>query len=121
MLYKKRSLKKRTKEEKERILHEVAKLGVVAGCRKNEVSVDTYYKWLERYNAHGIEGLADRRSITNEAALKRLEKENSALKELLAEKELELKFKDELLKKRSNNGSAERDSQRICGGRNGGH
>src|SRR5690606_34833530 len=31
------------------------------------------------------------------AALKRLEKENSALKELLAEKELELKFKDELL------------------------
>src|SRR5690606_16376816 len=100
MLYKKRSVKKRTKEERERILQEVAKLGVVAGCRKNEVSVETYYKWLERYNAHGIEGLADRRSITNEAALKRLEKENSALKELLEEKELKLKFKDELLKKK---------------------
>lgn len=100
MLLTKRSVKKRSKEEKESILKECQKLGVVAGCRKNDVDKSTYYTWLERYQAHGIEGLVDRRAQTNEAALKRLEKENSVLKELLAEKELELRFKDELLKKK---------------------
>jgi putative transposase len=35
-----------------------------------------------------------------DAQLKRLEKENRMLKELLAEKELESKLKDELLKKK---------------------
>lgn len=100
MLLTKRSVKKRSKEEKESILKECQKLGVVAGCRKNGVDKSTYYTWLERYQAHGIEGLEDRRAQTNEAALKRLEKENSVLKELLAEKELELRFKDELLKKK---------------------
>ena len=96
----KRTVKKRSKEEKEQILHECQKLGIVAGCRKNGIDPKQYYDWLDRYQAHGIEGLEDRRSINNEAAMKRLEKENRALKELLAEKELELKFKDELLKKK---------------------
>lgn len=96
----KRTVKKRSKEEKEQILHECKNLGIVAGCRKNGIDPKQYYDWLDRYQAHGLEGLEDRRSKTNEAAMKRLEKENKALKELLAEKELELKFKDELLKKK---------------------
>ena len=115
MISNKRNVRRRSKEDKESILKEIQKLGVVAGCRKNHIDPSTYYTWLERYQAHGIEGLADRRAQTNEAVMKRLEKENSVLKELLAEKELELRFKDELLKKRRWNGSAERNSQRICG------
>jgi putative transposase len=100
MLSLKRSVKKRSKEEKEQILKECQKLGIVAGCRKNGIDPKQYYIWLERYQAHGIEGLEDRRSQNTEATMKRLEKENRALKELLADKELELKFKDELLKKK---------------------
>jgi putative transposase len=55
---------------------------------------------MDRYNAHGFEGLEDRRTKNMDAQLKRLEKENRILKELLAEKELESKLKDELLKKK---------------------
>ena len=96
----KREVKRRTKEEKERILHEVQRLGVVAGCRKNGIDPRTYYDWLEKYQASGISGLEDRRGRNSDASLRRLERENRLLKEMLAEKELEIKMKDELLKKR---------------------
>lgn len=96
----KREMKRRSKEEKEKIIHEVQRLGVVAGCRKYNVDPTTYYSWLEKYQAHGLEGLEDRRGKSSEAAMRRLERENKLLKEMLAEKEMELKMKDELLKKK---------------------
>lgn len=96
----KRQMKRRSKEEKERILLDIQRLGVIAGCRKHLTDPSTYYSWLEKYNAHGIDGLEDRRGKTNEHLIKQVEKENRLLKEILAEKELELKMKDELLKKK---------------------
>jgi len=96
----KREMKKRTKEEKEKILLDIQRLGMVAGCRKYNLPSSLYYYWLEKYNAHGIEGLEDRRGKDMQAAVRKLEKENMILKELLAEKEMELKMKDELLKKK---------------------
>lgn len=94
------TLKRRTKEEKEKLLVEIQKLGVVAGCRRYSIEPSTYYQWLERYQAHGINGLEDRRSQSQEAMMRKLEKENKILKELLAEKELEIKMHAELLKKK---------------------
>jgi putative transposase len=96
----KRIMKQRSKEEKEKILLEIQQLGVVAGCRRFGIDPSTYYTWLERYQAHGLEGLADRRGKNSEAAMRRLEKENKILKEILAEKELEIKMQNELLKKK---------------------
>ena len=96
----KKELTKRTKEEKERILLDIQRLGMVIGCRKHSLSHSLYYRWLTRYNALGIDGLDDRRGKNSEAQVKRLEKENGMLKELLAEKELEMRMKDELLKKK---------------------
>ncbi len=96
----KRIMKSRTKEEKEKILLDIQRIGVVAGCRKHGIDPSTYYTWLEKYQASGLEGLEDRRGKTNEHLLRKAEKENKLLKELLAEKELELKLKDELLKKK---------------------
>ncbi len=96
----KRQMRRRSKEEKEKILLEVQRLGVVAGCRKYNLDPSTYYKWLAKYNASGIEGLEDRRGKNNERLLKKVEKENRLLKEILVEKDLELKMKDELLKKK---------------------
>jgi len=91
---------KRTPQEKERILLDIQDLGVIAGCRKYGLAKTLYYEWLDKYNASGMEGLEDRRGKNMDAHVKRLEKENRILKELLAEKELESKLKDELLKKK---------------------
>jgi putative transposase len=96
----KREMKKRTKEEKEKIILDVQRLGVIAGCRKHNVDPPAYYYWLKKYQAHGVDGLEDRRGKNSEAALRRLEKENKLLKEMVAEKDLEIKMKDELLKKK---------------------
>ena len=95
-----KSLHKRTPQEKEKILLDIHSLGVAVGCRKYALSKKLYYDWLYRYNALGLEGLEDRRGKNLDAQFKRLEKENKMLKELLAEKELESKLKDELLKKK---------------------
>jgi putative transposase len=91
---------KRTPQEKEKILLDIQDLGVIAGCRKYGLARTLYYEWLDKYNASGLEGLEDRRGKNMDAHVKRLEKENRILKELLAEKELESKLKDELLKKK---------------------
>jgi putative transposase len=48
----------------------------------------------------GEEGLTHGLTKERLAIIKRLEKENQALKEIIAEKELESKLKDELLKKK---------------------
>lgn len=93
-------LHKRTPQEKERIILDIQDLGVVAGCRKYGLARTLYYDWLNKYQASGLEGLEDRRGKSMDAHVKRLEKENRILKELLAEKDLESRLKDELLKKK---------------------
>lgn len=98
----KRRYRKWTKEEKERIILDFQKLGVTAGCRKYDIAATVYYDWLEIYNAQGIEGLSgDRRTADSiEKINSSLSKENALLKEMLAERELQIRLKDELLKKR---------------------
>ena len=96
----KKQIHKRTPEEKEKIILDIQHLGITAGVRKYNIAKSLYYDWLDRYNAHGIQGLEDRRGKDIEAQLKRVEKENKLLKEMLAEKELESRMKDELLKKK---------------------
>jgi putative transposase len=91
---------KRTPQEKERIILDIQNLGVIAGCRKYGLARTLYYDWLDKYNSSGLDGLEDRRGKNMDAQFKRLEKENRILKELLAEKELESRLKDELLKKK---------------------
>jgi putative transposase len=95
-----KKLRYRTPQEKEKILLDIQVLGVIAGCRKYGLARTLYYEWLERYNANGLEGLEDRRGKNVDSLVKRLEKENQILKELLVEKEIESKMKDELLKKK---------------------
>lgn len=91
---------KRTAQEKEKILLDIQSIGLVCGIRKHGISKSLYYTWLDKYNAYGIEGLESFKMKQNEQQRIRLEKENRMLKQLLAEKELESKMKDELLKKK---------------------
>lgn len=95
-----RELMKRSKEEKEKLLQDIQKMGIVAGCRHYNLSKSVFYEWLRRYNSLGLEGLEDRRVVDRDKQYKKLEQENQRLKQMLAEKELESRMKDELLKKK---------------------
>lgn len=91
----------RSPEEKEKIILEVQRLGVASGCRKHGIDRSQYYNWLRKYQAQGLEGLKDRRkNRQSEAAVKRMEKEIALLKEMIVERDLELKLKGDLLKKK---------------------
>ena len=96
----KRNQLTRSKEEKERIIKDCQRIGVVAGCRKHGTTPSSYYTWLDKYESSGLDGLEDRRGKSQDFLIKRLEKEVRLLKEIVAEKEMESKMKDELLKKK---------------------
>ena len=89
--------KKWTAEEKLTFVQEAEKEGVVATCRKYGIYASAYYQWKRRYDVLGIEGLSSRRSRDPE--FERIMRENKRLKQLLADKELELNIKESLLKK----------------------
>ena len=87
-------------EEKISILEDIEKTGVVEGCRKHGIYTTTYYYWKKKYDEKGAQGLVPNYGRKESGELKKLQKENERLKKLLAEKELELSLKTELLKKK---------------------
>lgn len=87
-----------TADEKLAILEAAEKSGVTETLREFGIYSNTYYDWKDKYDSGGIDALKSHgKSI--DAETKRLLKENRQLKKLLAEKELALSIKDELLKK----------------------
>lgn len=60
----------------------------------------TYYSWKKKFETMGEAGFRHGMTPEHLKEIKRLEKENEQLKLLLAEKELEGRLKDELLKKK---------------------
>jgi len=89
-----------SKSEKLRILSEAKELGVKVTLEKYDLYPATYYYWKKKFTLDGSEGLDRKRSKIDEKEIKLLRKENEQLKILLAEKELESKLKDEMLKKK---------------------
>jgi putative transposase len=85
-------------EEKSAILQEGIASNVAQTCRKYNISPTTYYQWRTKFDVGGIDALKVQKS-TVDPELHRLQKENERLKRLLAEKELVISIKDELLKK----------------------
>jgi transposase-like protein len=92
-------MKRKTAEEKEKIVKEIEKLGIIEGCRKCGISATTYYDWDRKYKANGLKGLSAY-NIRSDKEFKRLEKENAQLRELVVSKELQLQLQGELLKKK---------------------
>ena len=90
-------------EQKQRILEESKTLGLVETARKHGLSYQTLKNWQDSYAVSGAEGLKPGGSSQLSPEIKRLLLENQRLKELVADKELELKIKNELLKKTSLN------------------
>jgi putative transposase len=87
-------------EEKIAIIKEVENQGVVETCRKHGIYASTYYDWKKKYTMGGAEALRPGYSRREQQDIRKLQKENERLKKLLAEKELEVQLKTELLKKK---------------------
>lgn len=96
------SMQKRkfTKEQKLEILEEASTQGVQATMDKHGLYPTTYYSWKKKFETMGEAGFRHGMTPEHIKEIKRLEKENEQLKLLLAEKELEGRLKDELLKKK---------------------
>jgi putative transposase len=95
-----KGIKKFSKDEKLKILAEAELNGVKVTLAKYNLYPATFYYWRKKLTVYGEEGLSHQVVKNHESLIKRLEKENEALKLLLAEKELESRLKDELLKKK---------------------
>lgn len=96
------SMKRRTfsKQDKLKILKEVQEYGVKITLDKHGIYPATYYSWRRKYEEMGDAGF--RHGMTKERLkeIRRLEKENAKLKELVAEKELVIKmYEEEKIKK----------------------
>ena len=96
------SMEKRTftKEEKLHLLKEASEQGVTATLEKHGIYPATFYSWKKKYDTMGEAGFRHGMTPAHLKEIKRLEKENKTLKELLAEKDLEMRLKDETLKKK---------------------
>jgi len=87
-------VKKRFSEEQ--IIHilreaEQKKCSIRDLCRKHGISEQTFYRWRHRYG--GLE-------VDEAARLRQLERENTRLKKLVAERDLELEFMKEVVTKK---------------------
>lgn len=87
-------------EDKLLILQEAESKSVASTCREHGISGNTFYKWKHAYTEGGMDALQPKkRGPHTDPERNRLERENTRLKRLVAEKELALQIKDELLKK----------------------
>ena len=87
--------KKFTDQEKLSIIAEAQKKGVKVTLEKYDLYPATYYYWKKQLK---LSSPSDEKFLR--IRIKTLEKENLALKELLAETQLSSKLKDDLLKKK---------------------
>jgi putative transposase len=87
-----------TADQKVAILQQADTEGVIATCGKHQISSSLFYQWRDKLTLKGKQGLGHGQTVLTQE-VRRLLAENARLKKLLAEKELVLDLKEELLKK----------------------
>lgn len=94
-------MKKRnfSKEVKLAIIKEASSNGVKSTLEKHGIYPASYYSWKRKFELMGEEGFIHGMTPQYLKRIRELEKDNLALKQLIAEKERESKLKGELLKK----------------------
>ncbi|MCK9292275.1 MAG: transposase [Bacteroidales bacterium] len=99
-MYSEMEKRKFSKDEKLQIIKEAGEQGVTITLGKYGIYPATFYSWKKKFETMGEEGFRHGMTVEHLKEIKRLEKENSMLKKLLAEKELEGRLKDEMIKKK---------------------
>ena len=89
-----------TTEEKLKVIKEASEQGVKPTLEKYNIFPASYYSWKSKLEKMGSEGFIHGMTPDQLKRIRELEKENKILKEIIIEKELEGKLKDELLKKK---------------------
>lgn len=90
-----------SKPEKLKILQEAKEVGVQETLRKYGVYNSTYYNWRKKYEVDGESGLQDTASRRHtRQRIEELEDQVGLLKQMLAEREMQIALQDELLKKK---------------------
>ena len=92
--------RKFSKEEKLNILKEASEQGVKNTLDKYGLYPATYYSWKNKFESMGEAGFRHGMTPEHFKEIRRLEKENALLKKIVAEKELEGRLKDEIIKKK---------------------
>jgi len=92
--------RKFTTEEKLKIIKEASEQGVKLTLEKYSVFPASYYAWKKKMDTMGEGGFSHGMTPDQLKRIRELEKENKLLKEIVIQKELEGKLKDELLKKK---------------------
>jgi putative transposase len=87
-----------TPSEKLEIIKEAELEGVTRTLRKHGIYYSTYYKWKEKMDMLGMEGLGSE-YVRVDPEKKELWRENQRLRQIIADQALALKVKEELLKK----------------------
>ena len=86
--------------QKLEIINYAKEHSIAKAVREFEVSTGSIYNWQAQYDKDGEAGLKrSNKSNPEQEELRKLRRENQQLKELVAEKELLLRIKEELLKK----------------------
>ena len=83
-----------TPDQKAALLQEADQQGVVATCRKHQMSFSLFYQWRDKLTLKGKNGLEHGQAVLTQE-VRRSVAENARLKKRLAEKELVLDIKDE--------------------------
>jgi len=89
-----------SKEEKLELIKAASTKGVKVTLDKHGIYPSSYNSWKRKFDQIGEQGLSHGMTKAYLKEIRRLEKENQQLKQIVAEKELEGKLKDELLKRR---------------------
>ena len=93
--------KKWSKREKLAILKEASEKGVEVTIRHHGVYPSTFYSWRKKYKTEGEAGFADEaKKRKDQQYIRQLEDELGLLKQLLAERDIEIALRDDLLKKK---------------------
>jgi putative transposase len=87
--------KRLSKEDKLAILKEASEKGVEVTIRKHGVYPSTFYNWRKKYQLEGESGFADQaRKRKDQQYMRQLEDEVGLLKQLLAERDIEIALRD---------------------------
>ncbi len=100
MLKTSKGIKKFTDKEKLSIIKESETAGVKPTLHKYDLYPATFYYWKKKITDAGTGAISHGITAERLSIIRDLQKENTALKQIVAEKELESKLKDEMLKKK---------------------